>query len=163
MRHIISVLLENESGALSRVVGLFSARGYNIDSLNVSITDDVTLSRLTLTTQGDSSVIEKILKQLNKLVEVVKVIDLNESKFTEAELSLIKIRVVAKDRRDFLDLSEIYRAKVVDISERTLTVRLTGSSEKIDSFIELVGKGNILEVARSGAVGLGSGERTLKI
>ncbi|MFH4354431.1 MAG: acetolactate synthase small subunit [Neisseriaceae bacterium] len=163
MRHIISILLENESGALSRVVGLFSARGYNIDSLNVSITDDVTLSRLTLTTQGDGSVIEKILKQLNKLVEVVKVIDLNESKFTEAELSLIKIRVVAKDRRDFLDLSEIYRAKVVDISERTLTVRLTGSSEKIDSFIELVGKGNILEVARSGAVGLGSGERTLKI
>ncbi|MCV2509592.1 MAG: acetolactate synthase small subunit, partial [Neisseriaceae bacterium] len=133
MRHVISILMENESGALSRVVGLFSARGYNIDSLSVNVTDDKTLSRLTLTTQGDERMIEQILKQLNKLIEVVKVCDLNESRFTERELILIKIRTTAKDRKEFLELIQIYRGNVVDVTERTLTAEITGTSDKVDS------------------------------
>ncbi|QRN41420.1 MAG: acetolactate synthase small subunit [Neisseriaceae bacterium] len=163
MRHVISVLMENESGALSRVVGLFSARGYNIDSLSVNVTDDKTLSRLTLTTQGDERMLEQILKQLNKLIEVVKVCDLNQGKFTERELILIKIRATAKDRREFLELIQIYRGNTVDVTERTLTAEITGSSDKIDSFIDLISKTNILEIVRTGAVGLGCGERTMKV
>ncbi|MBN3859399.1 acetolactate synthase small subunit [Neisseriaceae bacterium PsAf] len=163
MRHVISILMENESGALSRVVGLFSARGYNIDSLSVNVTDDKTLSRLTLTTQGDERMIEQILKQLNKLIEVVKVCDLNESRFTERELILIKIRTTAKDRKEFLELIQIYRGNVVDVTERTLTAEITGTSDKVDSFIGLIGQTSILEIVRTGAIGLGRGERTMKV
>ncbi|MDK4577070.1 acetolactate synthase small subunit [Kingella kingae] len=163
MRHILSVLIENESGAMSRVVGLFSARDYNIDSLSVAPTEDPTLSRMTIVTRGDQHIIEQITKQLNKLVEVVKVVDLNESRYVERELMLVKIRAVGKDRDEVLRLAEIYRGSVIDVSDKTYTVEITGTSEKLDSFLENVPKGLILETVRTGAAGIGRGERILRI
>ena len=162
MRHILSILMENESGAMSRVVGLFSARDYNIDSLAVAATEDKTLSRMTIVTHGDETVIEQITKQLNKLVEVVKVVDLNESRFVEREM-LVKLRAAGKDRDEFLRLTEIYRGSVVDVTDRSYTIEITGSSEKLDSFLETVGRAQILETVRTGAAGIGRGERILKI
>ena len=163
MRHILSVLMENESGAMSRVVGLFSARGYNIDSLSVSATEDKTLSRMTIVTHGDDVVIEQITKQLNKLIEVVKVVDLNESRFVERELMLVKVRAVGKDRDEILRLSDVYRGHVVDVTDKSYTVEVTGTTDKLDSFLETVGKPLILETVRTGAAGIGRGERILKI
>lgn len=163
MRHILSVLMENESGAMSRVVGLFSARGYNIDSLSVSATEDKTLSRMTIVTHGDDVVIEQITKQLNKLIEVVKVVDLNESRFVERELMLVKVRAVGKDRDEILRLTDIYRGQVVDVTDKSYTVEITGTTDKLDSFLETVGKPLILETVRTGAAGIGRGERILKI
>ena len=163
MRHILSVLMENESGAMSRVVGLFSARGYNIDSLSVSATEDKTLSRMTIVTHGDDVVIEQITKQLNKLIEVVKVVDLNESRFVERELMLVKVRAVGKDRDEILRLTDIYRGHVVDVTDKSYTVEVTGTTNKLDSFLETVGKPLILETVRTGAAGIGRGERILKI
>ena len=163
MRHILSVLMENESGAMSRVVGLFSARGYNIDSLSVSATEDKTLSRMTIVTHGDNVVIEQITKQLNKLIEVVKVVDLNESRFVERELMLVKVRAVGKDRDEILRLADIYRGHVVDVTDKSYTVEVTGTTDKLDSFLETVGKLLILETVRTGAAGIGRGERILKI
>lgn len=163
MRHILSILMENESGAMSRVVGLFSARDYNIDSLAVAATEDKTLSRMTIVTHGDDTVLEQITKQLNKLVEVVKVVDLNESRFVERELMLVKVRAVGKDRDEFLRLAEIYRGRVVDVTDKTYTIEITGSSDKLDSFLETLGKTSILETVRTGAAGIGRGERILKI
>ncbi len=163
MRHILSVLMENESGAMSRVVGLFSARAYNIDSLSVAPTEDNTLSRMTIVTHGDDAVLEQITKQLNKLVEVVKVVDLNDSHFVERELMLVKIRALGKDRDELLRLTEIYRGHVVDVSDKSYTVEVTGSSEKLDSFLETVGRSLILETVRTGAAGIGRGERILRI
>ena len=163
MRHILSVLMENESGAMSRVVGLFSARGYNIDSLSVSATEDKTLSRMTIVTHGDDVVIEQITKQLNKLIEVVKVVDLNESRFVERELMLVKVRAVGKDRDALLRLTDLYRGHVVDVTDKSYTVEVTGTTDKLDSFLETVGKPLILETVRTGAAGIGRGERILKI
>ena len=163
MRHILSVLMENESGAMSRVVGLFSARGYNIDSLSVSATEDKTLSRMTIVTHGDDVIIEQITKQLNKLIEVVKVVDLNESRFVERELMLVKVRAVGKDRDEILRLADIYRGHVVDVTDKSYTVEVTGTTDKLDSFLETVGKLLILETVRTGAAGIGRGERILKI
>ena len=163
MRHILSVLMENESGAMSRVVGLFSARGYNIDSLSVSATEDKTLSRMTIVTHGDDVVIEQITRQLNKLIEVVKVVDLNESRFVERELMLVKVRAVGKDRDEILRLTDIYRGHVVDVTDKSYTVEVTGTTDKLDSFLETVGKLLILETVRTGAAGIGRGERILKI
>ena len=163
MRHILSVLMENESGAMSRVVGLFSARGYNIDSLSVSATEDKTLSRMTIVTHGDDVVIEQITKQLNKLIEVVKVVDLNESRFVERELMLVKVRAVGKDRDEILRLADIYRGHVVDVTDKSYSVEVTGTTDKLDSFLETVGKPLILETVRTGAAGIGRGERILKI
>lgn len=163
MRHILSVLLENESGALSRVVGLFSARGYNIDSLSVATTEDETLSRMTIVTQATETQIEQITKQLNKLVEVIKVVDLNESKYVERELMLVKIRAVGKDRDEALRLTEIYRGTIVDVSNKTYTIEITGATEKLDSFLETLDKALILETVRTGAAGIGRGERMLRI
>lgn len=163
MRHILSILMENESGAMSRVVGLFSARGYNIDSLSVSATEDKTLSRMTIVTHGDNVVIEQITKQLNKLIEVVKVVDLNESRFVERELMLVKVRAVGKDRDEILRLADIYRGHVVDVTDKSYTVEVTGTTDKLDSFLETVGKPLILETVRTGAAGIGRGERILKI
>lgn len=163
MRHILSILMENESGAMSRVVGLFSARDYNIDSLAVAATEDKTLSRMTIVTHGDDTVIEQITKQLNKLVEVVKVVDLNESRFVERELMLVKVRAAGKDRDEFLRLTEIYRGRVIDVTDRSYTIEITGSSDKLDSFLETVGRAQILETVRTGAAGIGRGERILRI
>ena len=163
MRHILSILMENESGAMSRVVGLFSARDYNIDSLSVAATEDKTLSRMTIVTHGDDAVLEQITKQLNKLIEVVKVVDLNESRFVERELMLVKVRAVGKDRDEMLRLTEIYRGHVVDVTDKSYTIEVTGTSDKLDSFLETVSRGLILETVRTGAAGSGRGERILKV
>lgn len=163
MRHILSILMENKAGAMSRVVGLFSARGYNIDALSVAPTEDSTLSRMTIVTHADSTVIEQINKQLNKLVEVVKVLDLNESRYVERELMLVKVRATGKDRDEMLRLTDIYRAQIVDVTEKTYTIEVIGSSEKLDSFLDNIPKGAILETVRTGAAGVGRGERILKI
>lgn len=163
MRHILSILMENESGAMSRVVGLFSARDYNIDSLSVAATEDPTLSRMTIVTRGGDGLIEQITKQLNKLVEVVKVVDLNSSRHVERELMLVKVRAVGKDRDELYRLSEIYRGQIVDVSEKIYTVEVTGTSDKLDSFLEALPKSLILETVRTGAAGIGRGERILKI
>ena len=163
MRHILSILIENESGAMSRVVGLFSARDYNIDSLSVAATEDPTLSRMTIVTRGGDGLIEQITKQLNKLVEVVKVVDLNSSRHVERELMLVKVRAVGKDRDELSRLSEIYRGQIVDVSEKIYTVEVTGTSDKLDSFLEALPKSLILETVRTGAAGIGRGERILKI
>ena len=162
-QHLISVLMENEAGSLSRVVGLFSQRGYNIETLNVAPTDDASISRLTLTTITSPEKIEQITKQLNKLIEVVKVIDLNDSHFVERELMLVKVRAVGKDRDEFLRLAEIYRGRVIDVSERTYTIEVTGTTEKLDSFLQALTKSLILETVRTGAAGIGRGERMLRI
>ena len=163
MRHILSILMENESGAMSRVEGLFSARDYNIDSLSVAATEDKTLSRMTIVTHGDDAVLEQITKQLNKLIEVVKVVDLNESRFVERELMLVKVRAVGKDRDEMLRLTEIYRGHVVDVTDKSYTIEVTGTSDKLDSFLETVSRGLILETVRTGAAGIGRGERILKV
>lgn len=163
MRHILSILMENESGAMSRVVGLFSARDYNIDSLSVAPTEDASLSRMTIVTRGNDDVIEQITKQLNKLIEVVKVININDSRYVERELMLVKIRAIGKDRDEMLRLAEIYRGHVVDVTEKTYTIEVTGTSEKLDSFLEAINKGLILETVRTGAAGIGRGERILRI
>jgi acetolactate synthase-1/3 small subunit len=163
MRHILSILLENEAGALSRVVGLFSARGYNIDSLTVAATEDPTLSRMTIVTHGTEEELEQITKQLNKLIEVVKVIDLNESEHIERELMLIKVRSIGKDREEMKRMADIFRGRIIDVTDKTYTIELTGTSEKLNAFIEAIDHAVILETVRTGASGVGRGERILKI
>lgn len=163
MRHILSILMENESGAMSRIVGLFSARDYNIDSLSVAPTEDSTLSRMTIVTQGNEEMLEQITKQLNKLIEVIKVIDLNDNRFVERELMLVKLRAVGKDRDEILRLTDIFRGQIIDVTDKTYTVEVTGTSEKLDAFLETIGKAMILETVRTGAAGIGRGERILRI
>jgi acetolactate synthase-1/3 small subunit len=163
MRHIISLLMENEAGALSRVAGLFSSRGYNIESLTVAATEDATLSRMTLVTAGSDDVIEQITKQLNKLIEVVKVVDLSEGDHIERELMLIKIRALGKDREEIKRLADIFRGRIIDVTDKSYTIELTGTGSKLDAFIEAVERGSILETVRTGASGIGRGERILKV
>jgi acetolactate synthase-1/3 small subunit len=163
MRHIISVLLENEPGALSRVVGLFSARGYNIESLTVAPTEDPSLSRMTIVTAGSDEVIEQITKHLNRLVEVVKVYDLSEGAHTERELMLIKVRAVGKEREEMKRTTDIFRGRVIDVTDKSYTIELTGDSAKLDAFIESIDKSAILETVRTGASGIGRGERILRV
>ena len=162
-RRIIAVLLENEAGALSRVVGLFAQRNYNIESLSVAPTEDQTLSRLTLTTYGDQSHSEQIVKQLNKLVEVVKVIDLCEADHVERELMLIKVRAVGESRQEIKRTTDVFRGQIVDVSGETYTVQLVGPGEKLDAFLKAIDKTAIIEVARSGVLGMGRGERVLTL
>ncbi|MBU29563.1 MAG: acetolactate synthase small subunit [Gammaproteobacteria bacterium] len=163
MRHIISVLMENEPGALSRVVGLFSQRGFNIESLTVAPTEDSTLSRLTVTTIGEDGVIEQITKQLNKLIDVVKLVDLTEGDHIERELMLIKIKATGTQRAEVKRTCDIFRGQIVDVAPAVYTVQLTGASEKLDAFIESIGTSAILEVVRSGVSGIARGERVLSV
>ena len=163
MRHIISVLLENEPGALSRVVGLFSARGYNIETLTVAPTEDKSLSRMTIVTTGSDDVIEQITKHLNRLIEVVKVVDLTESPYIERELMLIKVRAVGKEREEMKRLADIFRGRVIDVTERTYTIELTGDGTKLDAFIDAIDRAAILETVRTGSSGVARGERVLKV
>ena len=163
MRHIISLLMENEAGALSRVAGLFSSRGYNIESLTVAATEDSTLSRMTLVTTGSDDVIEQITKQLNKLIEIVKVVDLSEGDHIERELMLIKIRATGKDREEIKRLADIFRGRIIDVTDKSYTIELTGTGCKLDAFIEAIERGAILETVRTGASGIGRGERILKV
>ena len=163
MRHIISILMENEAGALSRVAGLFSARGYNIESLTVAPTEDQTLSRMTLVTRGTDEVIEQIKKQLNKLVDVVKLVDLVESRHIEREISLIKVRAVGAVRDEILRLVEIFRGRIIDVTDTSYTLELTGNCGKIDAFLRAIPNDSIIEVVRSGVLGIARGERGLKL
>ena len=163
MRHIISVLVENESGALSRLVGLFSQRGYNIETLNVAPTEDPTLSRLTLTTYGDDHKIEQITKQLNKLVEVVKVVDLSEGAHIERERMLIKVKALGSARDEIKRTADIFRGQVVDVTPTTYTIQIAGTTEKLDGFIDALAENTILEVVRSGVSGIARGEKVLTI
>uniref|UniRef100_UPI004048CCE4 acetolactate synthase small subunit n=1 Tax=Rheinheimera sp. TaxID=1869214 RepID=UPI004048CCE4 len=163
MRHIISVLLENESGALARLVGLFAQRGYNIDSLNVAPTDDATLSRLTLVTHGNDQVIEQISKQLHKLIEVVKVSDISEAAHIERELMLVKVKASGNQREEVKRCADIFRGQIIDVTPATYTIQLVGTSDKLDAFIQALGTTPILEVVRSGASGIARGEKTLAL
>lgn len=163
MRHIISVLLENESGALARLVGLFAQRGYNIDSLNVAPTDDPTLSRLTLVTQGNDQVIEQISKQLHKLIEVVKVSDISEAAHIERELMLVKVKATGAQREEVKRCADIFRGQIIDVTPTTYTIQLVGTSDKLDAFIQALGSTPIMEVVRSGASGIARGEKTLAL
>jgi len=162
-RHIISVLLENEAGALSRVSGLFSARGYNIESLTVAPTEDATMSRMTIVTRGTEEVIEQIVKQLNKLIEVVKVLDLNEGSHIERELMLVKVKAEGKLREEMKRMSDIFRGRIIDVADSTYTIELTGNGSKLDAFLEALDPSAIMETVRTGACGIGRGERILKV
>jgi len=161
LRHIISVLLENAPGALSRVVGLFSARGYNIETLTVAPTEDHSMSRMTIVTRGSDEVIEKITKHLNRLIDVVKVVDLAESSLIERELMLIKVRAVGAEREEMKRMADIFRGRVIDVTDKTYTIELTGDGAKLDAFIDALDASAILETVRTGASGIARGDRVL--
>ncbi len=164
MRHTISILMENEAGALSRVAGLFSARGYNIESLTVAPTEDPSLSRMTLVTRGSEQIIEQITKQLNKLVDVVKLIDLSEGPHIERELLLIKMSAPNDAQCEKIKrLSDIFRGRVIDVADQTYTIELTGSGDKIDAFLKALDKSLIIETVRSGVSGIARGNKSLHL
>jgi len=160
-KHIISLLLENESGALSRVAGLFSARAYNIESLSVAPTDDETLSRMTIVTSGTEDIVEQIMKQLNKLVDVVKLIDLTESEHIERELMLAKVEAIGAARDEVKRLVDIFHGRIVDVTDTTYTVEISDTGEKLDAFLSSLSSIKIHEVVRSGAIGITNGENVL--
>jgi acetolactate synthase-1/3 small subunit len=163
MRHIISILIENEAGALSRVSGLFSARAFNIESLTVAPTEDASLSRMTIVSSGSDDVIEQITKQLNKLIDVVKVVDLSEAAHIERELMLVKVRAAGKDREEMKRIADIFRGRIIDVTESTYVIELTGNGSKLDAFLEAIDRALILETVRTGVSGIGRGDRILKV
>jgi acetolactate synthase-1/3 small subunit len=163
MSHIISILLENEPGALARVVGLFAQRSYNIETLTVAPTEDPTLSRMTITTSGPDRVIEQITKQLNKLIEVVKLVDLTEGAHLERELMLIKVKASGSQRAEIKRTADIFRGQIVDVTANVYTIQLTGATEKLEAFIEAIGANCILETVRTGVSGIARGEKTLSL
>ncbi len=162
-RHLISILMENEAGALSRVANLFSARGYNIESLTVAPTDDSSLSRLTLVTSGNEQVIEQIVKQLNKLIDVVKLIDLSETDAIERELMLVKTKASGEQRAEMKRLADIFGGRILDVTDATYTIELTGDGNQLDNFLRAIEKDTILEVVRSGATGIARGQKALHV
>ena len=161
-RHVISVLMENESGALSRVAGLFSARGYNIESLTVAATHDPTLSRMTIVTIGTERVVEQIIKQLNKLIDVVRLTDLSEVQFIEREIMLVKARAVDQGREELKRMTDIFRGRILDVTDSSYVIELTGDDHKLTAFLDALGRDNIIEVVRSGATGIARGDKSLK-
>ena len=163
MKHIISMLMENEAGALSRVSGLFSARGYNIHALTVAPTEDDSLSRLTLVTSGTAQEVEQIVKHLNRLVDVVKVLDLTEGSHIERELMLIKLSATGEMREEYKRLADIFRGDIIDVTASTYTIQMVGQSKKLDAFIDAIDSGLILETVRSGTVGVMRGEKCLHV
>ena len=163
MKHIIAVLLENEAGALSRVVGLFSARGYNIESLTVSPTEDPSLSRMTIQTHGSEEVIEQITKHLNRLIEVVKVVDLSEGAYAERELMMVKVRAVGKEREELKRMADIFRGRIIDVTDKSYTIEITGDQQKTEAFLQAIDRSAILETVRTGLSGIGRGERVLRV
>ena len=163
MRHIISILLENEAGALSRVAGLFSARGYNIETLTVAPTEDMSLSRLTIVTSGSDEIIEQITKQLNKLIDVIKVVDLSEAAHIERELMLIKLRATGNQREEIKRTADIFRAQIIDVTPSVYTIQIAGTSDKLDAFIQAMGEAVIIEVVRTGVSGISRGEKSLSL
>jgi acetolactate synthase-1/3 small subunit len=161
MRRIISVLMENEPGALSRVIGLFAQRNYNIETLTVAPTEDSTLSRLTLSTLAGDEQVEQITKQLNKLIEVVKLVDLTEGEHIERELMLIKLKATGAQRAEVKRTSDIFRGQIIDVTQGTYTIQLTGTSEKLDAFLRAIPESSVMEVVRSGVSGLSRGDKVL--
>ncbi len=162
MRRIISLLVENESGALSRIAGLFSARGYNIQSLTVAPTEDASLSRMTIVTQGSDAIIEQITKQLNKLIDVVRLVDLTEGRHIERELMLIKVIAERGEREEVKRLTDIFRGRIIDVTNGTYTIELTGPGGKLDAFIEALQGADVAEAVRSGVSGISRGDRALR-
>ena len=163
MRHIISILVENESGALSRVAGLFSARGYNIESLTVAPTEDPSLSRMTLVTRGTEEIVDQIIKQLNKLIDVVKLIDLADAPHIERELLMVKIKTTEKTRNDIRSVVDIFRGRILDVTPNSYVIEVTGASGKLEAFIAALAPDSIIEVVRSGATGISRGELGLHL
>jgi len=163
MRRIISVLMENEPGALSRVVGLFSQRGYNIESLTVAPTEDKSLSRLTLTTIGDDRIIEQITKHLNRLIDVVKLVDLTEGAHIERELMLVKVKATGAQRAEVKRCVDIFRGQIVDVTSSVYVIQIAGASDKLDAFLQSVGEASILETVRTGVSGIARGEKVLSL
>ncbi len=153
-KHTISILVENKFGALNRIVGLFSARGYNIDSISVGTSEDDSVARVTIVSKGDDDVIEQIIKQLNKFVDVTKVVDLTYDSFVERELVLVKVSANRNSRPELMQISEIFRSKIIDISPRSITIEATGSEQKVDALIKMVAPFGIKEIARTGRVAL---------
>ena len=162
-RRVLSLLLENEAGALCRVAGLFSARAYNIESLTVAPTEDPTVSRMTLVTSGPNEVIEQITKQLNKLIDVIRLMDLNEHKHIERELMLIKVTATGIDRDEIKRLVDVFRGRIIDVTNVTYVIELTGTGEKLDAFLAALDRKLILEVVRSGVSGIARGEKSLHV
>jgi acetolactate synthase-1/3 small subunit len=163
MRHIISILMENEAGALSRVAGLFSARGYNIESLTVAPTEDPSLSRMTLVTRGTDEIIEQITKQLHKLIDVVKLMDMTDGPHIEREMLLVKLHAEGERRSELKRVTDIFRGRIIDVTDHTYTVELTGDGAKLDAFLQALEPGAIIEVVRSGVSGIARGDRSLKL
>ena len=163
MKHIIAVLIENEAGALSRVVGLFSERGYNIETLIVAPTEHASLSRMTIETRGSNDVIEQITKHLNRLIEVVKVIDLTEGSYIEREHMMVKVRAIGKEREEMKRMADIFRGHIIDVTDKSYTIELTGNQSKNDAFLNAIDRSAILETVRTGASGIGRGERVLRV
>lgn len=163
MRHILSLLMENEAGALSRVSGLFSARAFNIESLTVAPTEDPTVSRMTIVTSGSEAIIEQITKHLNKLIEVIKVVDLNDSSHIERELMLLKITARGEGREEIKRLVDIFRGRIIDVTENSYTIEMTGAGDKMDAFIASLDDKLILEVVRSGVSGISRGDKAIRI
>lgn len=163
MRHILSLLVENEAGALSRISGLFSARGFNIESLTVAPTEDSTISRMTIVTSGSDAIIEQITKHLNKLVDVIKVVDLNESEHIERELMLVKVRANESSREELTRLSDIFRGRIIDVNEDSYTIEITGNGDKLDAFLKAVKPELILETVRTGVSGIARGEKAIRV
>ena len=161
MRHIISVVLENETGALSRVSGLFSQRGFNIESLTVAETNDPSLSRMTIVSTGDDRVLEQIVKQLNKLIEVVKVSDLTSQDHIERDLMLVKISPTNKDNFDLKQLVDVFSCKIVDVTDTTYTIEISGKTKKINAFLDAFDPASILEVSRTGVTGISRGKKLI--
>jgi acetolactate synthase-1/3 small subunit len=162
MRHILSLVVENEAGALSRISGLFSARAFNIESLTVAPTEDDTVSRMTIVTSGSDEIIEQITKQLNKLVDVIKVVDLSESTHIERELMLIKVNAKGPVREEVKRLTDIFRGRIIDVTENTYTIEITGDGEKLDAFIQALDERLIIEVVRTGVSGIARGDKAIK-
>ena len=162
MRHILSILVENEAGALSRVAGLFSARGYNIETLTVAPTEDTTMSRMTIVTTGSDEVVEQITKQLNKLVDVVKVVDLSEGKHIERELMLVKVRSEGDNRARIMEIADVFRVNVVDVTHGTLTLEASGKPEKLEALLGMLRDFGVVELSRTGRVALARGDRSIK-
>jgi acetolactate synthase-1/3 small subunit len=154
MRHTISVLVENKFGVLTRIAGLFSGRGFNIDTLNVAPTQDASASRMTIVTKGDDATLDQIVKQLNKLVDVIKVQDFREGGYIDRELVLMKVGVDAKSRSEIMQITDIFRAKIVDVQAKTVTIEVTGDESKVEKFIELMKPFGLLDLTRTGKVAM---------
>ena len=163
MKHIIAVLIENEAGALSRVVGLFSARGYNIESLSVAPTETPSISRMTIETSGNAEIIEQITKHLNRLIEVIRVVDLTEGAYLEREMMMVKLRAVGKEREEIKRLADIFRGRIIGVTDKSYTVELTGDKQKNNAFLQAIERSAILETVRTGCSGIGRGERILRL